>query len=690
MHDRAQVRPGVGGLAARLAREAAIVARRLERLFGERATGDGAVRWNLRGTVESLAQGPLPEPWPDDPRSRGAPGEVHPIDRVAQKLRLSPVELDLVYLAGAADAHEALAAVFRALHPSGEPRPTFGLAASLFCRSEEERRALRIVLLEGVAVRAGLLTLRGDGPLTERSLGLPDGLWQALQGEDAWPAGVSPYRGPVSTEGLEPWLSGELAEAAARALGAAEPLRVVVTAPSSEDGFHRGLALARHAGIGASGVSVGGPLPPHGAMALALHALVRDTVLVVRDASVDRSAKVDASAGPGASGVLGAFDGHALPLVFCTTGESLGLETPHPVLTLPAAPLAPARREPVWASALPELRADAAALALRYRLEPWAIRRVAEDAELRARIAGRRPCAADVSDAVRARTSLGASAVVQLVRPTAGWSDLVLSQDRKSQLYEAVDRLKLQTRVLDRWGFLAGRPGARGVRMLLSGPPGVGKTLSAEVIARELEVDLLVVDVSRVVSKWIGETEKNLSEVFDIAERSQCVLLFDEADALFGKRTEVSDARDRYANMETAYLLARLERFEGLTVLSTNLKQNVDSAFIRRLEFIVELPEPTVDHRITLWRAHLRQAPELDERVDLAELAALYPVVGATIRNAAVGAAFLAAHGGDRIRLEHIVFALRREYQKLGRAFPGLPTTLTDRDFDSLMERGSR
>jgi SpoVK/Ycf46/Vps4 family AAA+-type ATPase len=178
--------------------------------------------------------------------------------------------------------------------------------------------------------------------------------------------------------------------------------------------------------------------------------------------------------------------------------------------------------------------------------------------------------------------------------------------------------------------------------------------------------------------------------VFDIAERSQCVLLFDEADALFGKRTDVSDAHDRYANLETAYLLSRLERFEGLTILSTNLRQNVDQAFIRRLEFIVELPEPTVDQRIALWRTHLRAAPELDKGIDFTEIASLYPMVGATIRNAAVGAAFLAANEGACILARHIVWAIRREYQKLGRAFPGLPASMAGNDFVELMERGSR
>ena len=213
--------------------------------------------------------------------------------------------------------------------------------------------------------------------------------------------------------------------------------------------------------------------------------------------------------------------------------------------------------------------------------------------------------------------------------------------------------------------------------MLFSGAPGTGKTLSAEVMAHALNADLLVVDLSRVVSKWIGETEKNLSGVFDSAERAQAVLFFDEADALFGKRTEVSDAHDRYANLETAYLLQRLERFDGLAILATNLKQNIDGAFMRRLEFAIEFNEPDREQRQRLWRTHIPAAAPLAADVNLSELAALYPVTGGVVRNAAVSAAFLAATDGTDITRHHLVRAVRREYEKAGKAFPGVPAGMT-------------
>jgi SpoVK/Ycf46/Vps4 family AAA+-type ATPase len=189
-------------------------------------------------------------------------------------------------------------------------------------------------------------------------------------------------------------------------------------------------------------------------------------------------------------------------------------------------------------------------------------------------------------------------------------------------------------------------------------------------LAHSLSVDLLYVDISRVVSKWIGETEKNLAAIFETAERAQAVLFFDEADALFGKRTEVSDAHDRYANLETAYLLSRLERFEGLAILATNLRGNIDPAFIRRLEFAIDFEAPDRDERHLLWQVHVPRGAPLASDVDLRELSALYPVVGGFIRNAAAAAGFLAAGNGGVINRSHFIHAIRREYEKSGRVFP--------------------
>jgi SpoVK/Ycf46/Vps4 family AAA+-type ATPase len=347
-----------------------------------------------------------------------------------------------------------------------------------------------------------------------------------------------------------------------------------------------------------------------------------------------------------------------------------------PVVTVNADRIPVAARQVIWRETLPELADQAPTLAARYQLEPSAAAAVASDVRTLAKF-GRRPIGLEeIADSVRTRSSLEPSAGLKLVRPMAEWDQLVLPADRKSQLRESLERLRHQSRVFDEWKLLEGRPGRWGVRMLFAGPPGTGKTLSAEVLARALGVDLLTVDISRVVSKWIGETEKNLAAAFDAAERTQAVLLFDEADALFGKRTEVSDAHDRYANLETAYLLSRMERFEGLAILSTNLRQNIDPAFVRRLEFVVEFDEPSAAGRAALWQCHLPASAPLAPDVDLKELAALYPIVGGMIRNAAVAASFLAAAADSPIALGHLVRAVRREYEKSGKAFPGEPAGL--------------
>jgi hypothetical protein len=257
------------------------------------------------------------------------------------------------------------------------------------------------------------------------------------------------------------------------------------------------------------------------------------------------------------------------------------------------------------------------------------------------------------------------------VVPSATWSDLVLPAAALEQLQEAVARVQHAELVLGEWGFLAGRPGRRGVRLLFCGPPGTGKTLAAEVLAGAVGRELLVVDLSRTVSKWIGETEKNLAAAFDAAERGDYVLLFDEADALFARRTEVGDARDRYANLETSYLLSRLSWFDGVAVLATNLRQNLDIAFGRRLEFVIPFNMPDVDERRALWAAHLPARAPVDSDVDLDQLAAFYPISGALIRNAAIGAAYLAAADARPIGTAHLVHAVRREYLKAGLAYPG-------------------
>ena len=198
---------------------------------------------------------------------------------------------------------------------------------------------------------------------------------------------------------------------------------------------------------------------------------------------------------------------------------------------------------------------------------------------------------------------------------------------------------------------------------MFAGPSGTGKTFAAEVVARDLSLDLYQVDLSQVVSKYIGETEKNLRRIFDAAEGGGAVLLFDEADALFGKRSEVKDSHDRYANIEVSYLLQRMETYHGLAILTTNLKDAIDNAFFRRLRFVVQFPFPDSAARAGIWRRIL--PPQLPTDSLVPERLAQLAVSGGTIRNIALSAAFLAAEAGEPVRMPHVLLAARTEYAKL-------------------------
>ncbi|MDT5122145.1 MAG: hypothetical protein QOC96_1627 [Acidobacteriota bacterium] len=249
------------------------------------------------------------------------------------------------------------------------------------------------------------------------------------------------------------------------------------------------------------------------------------------------------------------------------------------------------------------------------------------------------------------------------IKPAAGWEDLVLPEAQKSILRETVMHVRNRGIVYERWGFSAKGARGLGINAMFAGASGTGKTMAAEVLARELRLDLYRIDLSSVVSKYIGETEKNLRRVFDAAEEGGVILLFDEADALFGKRSEVKDSHDRHANIEVSYLLQRMEAYRGLAILTTNMKDALDSAFLRRLRFIVQFPFPDTAQREEIWR-HIFPAETPTEGLDARKLAQLN-IAGGSIRNIALNAAFLAADAREPVRMTHILRAARHEYLKL-------------------------
>jgi SpoVK/Ycf46/Vps4 family AAA+-type ATPase len=325
----------------------------------------------------------------------------------------------------------------------------------------------------------------------------------------------------------------------------------------------------------------------------------------------------------------------------------------------------------LWEALLPGVNGAARALAGLAQVDALSAGRAVADARVDSGNAD--PDTRGVLAGLRQRIDAELPPSARLERPAVGWTDLVIAPAEKLLLRSVVDRMTGQARVLHDWGLAGTVHGGRGARVLLTGPPGTGKSLAAGVIAADLGLDLMVVDLGALVSKWLGETEKNLGAVFDAARRARAVLFFDEADAIFGRRTEVSDAQSRWANMQTAYVLGRIDRFDGLVLLATNLRSAVDDAFVRRLDVVVEFGEPDREQRLRLWQRHLAPGVPLAGDVDLPALAALYEITGALIRNAVLAAAFSAAARERAVDQADLVQAVRHEYAKAGRSFPGTP-----------------
>lgn len=265
--------------------------------------------------------------------------------------------------------------------------------------------------------------------------------------------------------------------------------------------------------------------------------------------------------------------------------------------------------------------------------------------------------------ACRAQSHPRLGELAQHIQSMATWEDLVLPIAQLQTLREVSIHVRQRMKVYENWGFAAKSSRGLGISTLFSGASGTGKTMAAEVLANELQLDLYRIDLSQVVSKYIGETEKNLRRVFDAAEEGGAILLFDEADALFGKRSEVKDSHDRYANVEVSYLLQRMEAYRGLAILTTNLKEAIDIAFLRRIRFVVQFPFPDFDQRAEIWR-HTFPAQTPIEGLDVERLARL-SVAGGNIHNIAMHAAFLAADAGEPVRMSHLLRAARAEYTKL-------------------------
>jgi len=278
----------------------------------------------------------------------------------------------------------------------------------------------------------------------------------------------------------------------------------------------------------------------------------------------------------------------------------------------------------------------------------------------------------DVHAGLRATLDSKLSNLGKRIQWRQTWDDLVLPEDSLDEIQEFMARMKHRRRVYDQWGFSRKMAKGLGLSALFAGPPGTGKTMVAGLIAHELSLDLYQIDLSRIVSKYVGETEKNLAELFDAAEAGHAILLFDEADSLFAKRTEVKSSVDRYANLEVNYLLQRMEAFSGMTILTTNLDSSIDDAFRRRISFKVDFPFPEPEDRERLWQTMLPTEAVVGDGIDFERLANRYEMSGGYIRNAVLRAAFLAAAEDSPITMDHMMRAGNLEYQSMGKVISHL------------------
>ena len=278
-----------------------------------------------------------------------------------------------------------------------------------------------------------------------------------------------------------------------------------------------------------------------------------------------------------------------------------------------------------------------------------------------------RPTLEDLRSASRLHSNQRLALLAHKVQGRYSWDDIVLPPDQKAQLGEISGFFRNMPLVYDEWGFQYKSSLGKGLNILFAGPSGTGKTMAAEIIASELGLDLYKIDLSEIVSKYIGETEKNLDRIFREARDSNAILFFDEADAVFGKRSEVKDSHDRYANIEISYLLQKMEEYDGIVVLATNLRKNIDEAFVRRMHFAIEFPFPEEEYRLQIWERVFPDEAPLDDGVDLSFLARRFKVAGGNIKNIAVASAFLAAEETNPIGMGHVIWATKREYQKMGK-----------------------
>ncbi len=599
--------------------------------------------------------------------------------RLAARLGLLDLDVHILLTALAPDLDRSFEPLYGYLNDDvGRRRATTGLALDL-CGLPVHEPAARARFHPSAPLTAlGLLTVEEpERPFPSRSLRVPDRVAAHLLGDDTPDAALAGHLRPLAPNASYPAyaaeFTGKLAAllAARTSTAAAAPPTVYLREHREGDGLACVAAALRAAGLDALHFTG----PEDRVPDLLREARLSGRVVVVSPLSDQPASLVR---------TLTASD---VPVLLTGARPYDPQWSEDDPLVLDA-PRQRAGQVGAWGDALrqgqvqvqggtdlsddlpDDLGFDLAATVAPYRLGAEHISRAARAAQRLAGFDGTPLTAAHLRLAARQQSASGLERHARRIRPDVGWEDLVLPGKPLAQLRELALRARHRDQVLGDWRLSAGGGRGRGVLGLFAGESGTGKTLSAEVVAAELGLDLYVVQLSSIVDKYVGETEKNLERIFTEADRTDAVLLFDEADAVFGKRGEVKDAHDKYANMESAYLLQRLESFDGIALLTTNLRANIDEAFTRRLDLVVDFPFPDPGQRLALWRHSLARVPCAPD-TDPARVAGAFELAGGSIRSAVVTAAYSAAGRGDPVTTADLVDGAEREYRKAGRLVPG-------------------
>ena len=628
--------------------------------------GQGAA--DLSRRLAALKRRLAGEPVEEEPEPGG---ETSTLNQLEQAFDLSPFETELLVLcAGVELDPDFLTLCATAQGDPNRPFPSFGMALAVL--PDPHWSALAP---EGPLRRWRLIEVAQGPVLTRAPLKIDERVLHYLVGSsqvDERIASIATVLPTWVTEDLSPshrQLAEQISEAWAGA-GRGPTLPVVQLSGPPEDA--RLVAAAAAEALGLRAALLPAERLPHGAEELdqLLQLWEREATLSglgVLLLDVDDGVAGESDPGRIRDAAIARWLERSVSPTVLRETEARRITT-RPALVLDVSRPTTAEQLALWRGCLDGFRIDDVVLsrtAAQFSFSGPAIRAIADQVRAHAVDNADADLGAHLWAQCRQRLRSALDGLAARIDSKLTWDDLILPEPQKERLRAIAAQLRQRTTVYDDWGFATKSKRGLGLSALFYGPTGVGKTMAAEVLANELRLDLYHIDLSRVVSKYIGETEKNLGRVFDAAQENGAILLFDEADSLFGARSEVNDSHDRYANIEVSYLLQRMESYRGLAILTTNMRNALDPAFLRRIRFTIAFPFPDVEQRAEIWR-HVFPPTTPTEGL-LPERLAELRLAGGNIRNIALNAAFIAADAGEKVRMEHLLVAAQTEYAKLER-----------------------